>query len=118
MFFKWKFHEKNCNQNQKWNNNKCRCECKNPKEHNACKKDYIWNSAICSYENGKFLTNIADDSVIPRDEVMEEIKTAPESLMKSQPEKQSFEILLTFFLIATALLIAVSIYCYMINIKY
>ena len=29
-------------------NNKCWCECKNPKEHNACNKDYIWNPATCS----------------------------------------------------------------------
>ena len=34
------------NSNQKWNNDKCWCECKNPKEHNACEKDYIWNPSI------------------------------------------------------------------------
>ena len=25
------------------NNDKCRCECKNPKEHHVCKKNYSWN---------------------------------------------------------------------------
>ena len=27
-----KFDCKKCNSNQKWNNDKCRCGCKNPKE--------------------------------------------------------------------------------------
>ena len=38
---KCKFDGRKCNSNQKWNNNKCRCEWKNPKRHNACEKDYI-----------------------------------------------------------------------------
>ena len=41
-----------CNLNQKWNNNKCRFECENPKEH-QCKKSSFWNSTTCSCENGK-----------------------------------------------------------------
>ena len=28
-----KFDGRKCNLNQKWNNNKCRCEFKNPREH-------------------------------------------------------------------------------------
>ena len=28
-----KFDSKNCNSDQKWKNEKCKCECKNPKEH-------------------------------------------------------------------------------------
>ena len=30
---KYKFDGRKCNSNQKWNNNKCRWECKNPKEY-------------------------------------------------------------------------------------
>ena len=26
---------------QKWNNDKCWCEYKNPKKHRVCKKDYL-----------------------------------------------------------------------------
>ena len=58
---KCKFDGRKCNSNQKLNNDKCWCECK---KHNICKKDYIWNPATCSCENGKYLANIADDSVI------------------------------------------------------
>ena len=35
---KCKFSGSKCNSNQKWNNDKCRCECKNPKENHVCKK--------------------------------------------------------------------------------
>ena len=30
---KSKFDSRKCNSIQKWNNDKCRCECNNPKEH-------------------------------------------------------------------------------------
>ena len=35
---KCKFDGKKCNLNQKWNNNKCWRECKNPTEYHVCKK--------------------------------------------------------------------------------
>ena len=35
---KCKFDGRKCNLSQKWTNNKFRCECKNPKKHNACEK--------------------------------------------------------------------------------
>ena len=46
------------NLNQKWDNHKCRCECKNPKEYNLCQRDYILNPATCSCGNGKNLWSI------------------------------------------------------------
>ena len=42
-------------------------ECKNPKVHNACKKEYIWNPATCSCENCKYIENVIDDSLITYD---------------------------------------------------
>ena len=32
-----------CDSNQKWNNDKCQCECKDLKGHHVCRKDNIWN---------------------------------------------------------------------------
>ena len=58
-----KFDSRKCNLNQKWNNNKCPCECKNPKEH-QCKKGYFWNPAKCSCDNGKYARNAGDSVVI------------------------------------------------------
>ena len=53
-------------------------ECK--KTH-VCEKDYVWSSATCVCENGKYLASIMDDSTIISDEVIkscdEEIKTFP-----------------------------------------
>ena len=67
---KWKcrFDGKRCNSDQWWNNDKCLCECK---KCYVCEKDYICNPAICSCENGKYLTSIMDDSMNKCDEIIE-----------------------------------------------
>ena len=43
---------------QNSNNDKCQCKCKNLNEHPVCEKDYIWNPATCTCENGKHLGSI------------------------------------------------------------
>ena len=40
-----------------------------------CKKDYSWNPASYSCENGEYLPSIIDNSAIMCDEIIEEIKT-------------------------------------------
>ena len=55
---KCKFDGRKCNSNQKWNNDKFWCECK---KHHRCEKDYTWNPATCSCENGKYLASIIDN---------------------------------------------------------
>ena len=62
-----KFEERNCNSDQLWNNNKCRCDCK---KRCVCEKNYVWNRAACSCESGKYLASIMDDSAILCDEVL------------------------------------------------
>ena len=52
------------------NNDKCRCECENPKEYNAFGKDYIWNPTTCSCENVEYFTSAIVDSVITCDEII------------------------------------------------
>ena len=42
------------------------------KKRHVCEKDYIWNPATRSCENGKYLASIMDDSVITCDEIIEE----------------------------------------------
>ena len=70
---KCKFDSAKCKLNQKWSNNKCQCECKNPKEHNACEKDYIWNPATGSCENVEYLAINIEDSVIMCDEIIKHV---------------------------------------------
>ena len=36
------------------------------------KKNYIWNPATCSCENGQYLESIMDDSLIKNDGIVEE----------------------------------------------
>ena len=79
---KCKFEGTKCNSNQKRNNDRCRCECKNPKEHNAREKDYVWNPATCSCENGERLASAIDDSVITCDDII----NAADSLSTNVPE--------------------------------
>ena len=65
---KCKFDSRKCNSDQKWNNDKCRCECK---RHNIFGEDHILNAATCSYKDEKYLANIMDDSVITCDEIID-----------------------------------------------
>ena len=41
------------------------------KKHYICEKDYIWNLATCSCENGRYLTSIIDNLVITCDEIID-----------------------------------------------
>ena len=58
------FDGRKCNSNQKWNNNKCRCEYKTPREHHACEKNCTWNPSASSGKNGEYMASITEDSVI------------------------------------------------------
>ena len=39
-----------CNNKQKWNKNKCKCECN---KINKCNKGFNWNPSNCNCENRK-----------------------------------------------------------------
>ena len=83
-----------------------------------CEIEYIWNPDKCSYENGKYLGNIVDDSVIMGDEIMEaETKTVPSNFNEKNIncKTQNLYILHAFLLTTIGLLIAVNIYCYLIK---
>ena len=85
-------------------------------------KDYIWNPATCSYKNGKCVGSIIDDSAITCHEIMGRrktilTKTVPAKNILTKSNSKNFYILLAFLLITIALLIAVSIYCYLILSK-
>ena len=51
---KYKSDGRKCNSNQKWNNDKCCCECK--KHHIFVYVKKIWNPARCSCNDGKFIS--------------------------------------------------------------
>ena len=108
----FKFDGRKFNSDQKWNSNEFQCECKNLKEHHVCKKHYIWNPAAYSCENGKYVGNIIDNSVITCEKIVNittttknPTKTVPTNLKKkiTCKTKKSF-IFFTFLLIITALI--------------
>ena len=103
---------RNCNSDQWWNNDKCWCKYK---KHHICEKDYIWNPSTRTYENGKCVASIMDDSAIIYDEIIE--KTIPTNFNENKAtcKTQNFYIALAFLLITMALFTAVSIYCYLIT---
>ena len=107
-----KFDGKSCNSDQWQNNVKCQCECR---KHHVCEKDYVWNPAICNCENEKYIATIKDDSVIMCNEIIEETVSIKSNENKANCKTQNFYILLAFLLITIALLIALSIYCYLIK---
>ena len=78
-------------------------------------KNYIWNPSMCICKSGKYLASITDDSAIICDEIIEQTVSTNFSWNKLTCKTQNFYILLAFLSIATALLIVVSIYCYLIK---
>ena len=59
-----------CDSNQKWNNDNCRCEFKNPRKHCMYKNILFGILLHVAVKNGKYLASIIDDSVIMCDEVI------------------------------------------------
>ena len=84
---------------------------------NVMYKDYVWNPATCNNcENRKYLANIMDYSTTMCDDIIEsQVEEANFNEKKAACKTQNFYILLAFLLISIALLIAVSIYCYLIK---
>ena len=103
----WKF-----NSNQKWNNVKCRYECKK----HMCEKDYNGNPATCSWKNGKYLATVINSSVITCDEIIEpeETKTFPKNIIC---EIKRFYISVAFLLITIALLTSFGVYLCLVKYK-
>ena len=111
-----------CNSGKWWNNDKRLCECK--KRH-VFDKDYIWNPATCTCQNGKYLVLwiIICDEIIDADEEAKSNDEDTKTFTTTFNEKnityktKNFYILLTISLISIALWTAVSIYCYLIKYR-
>ena len=70
-------------------------------------KNYIWNPATYSCENGKYVASIIDDSVVICDETIEETKTVWSKRKSIKPvitkcTSTNFYILLALLLITIA----------------
>ena len=47
---KCRFKHTVCNNKQRWNHDKCNCECKELIDKGVCDKGFIWNPSDCYYE--------------------------------------------------------------------
>ena len=111
-WLKCKSDGQKCNPNQRWNNDKCWCECR---KHHICEKDYVWNYATCNCKYGKYLASVINDSGLKSND--EKTKTFPTNFNENNiPYKsQNVSILFILLLITIALLIANSTYYYLIK---
>ena len=106
--FRCRFDGKKCNSNQWWNNDVDVIV----KKFMYVKK-IVWNLATCNCENWKHLASIMDDEMIICDKFY--IQKKKNLMKKITCKTQNFYILLAFLLTTITLLIAVSIYCYLIK---
>ena len=68
------------NLREKWDNDKCQCQCKKPIKYRTCENDYAWNPSTCpcgcdkGCQIGKYLKdcecmkNLVDDLVVTSDD--------------------------------------------------
>ena len=96
--FECKFGENVCNNKQRWNKNKCRCECKELIDKGVCDKGFFWNPSnfececdkACNtgeyldYENCKCRKELVDKLVDECTETIEEVKLAKITLAENE----------------------------------
>ena len=91
--YECKFLANACNNKQRWNKDKCRCECKE-----LIDKEFIWNSSNCEcecdkacdvgeyldYENCKCRKKIVPPLIDECNEIVEEVKLAKITLTENE----------------------------------
>ena len=77
-----------CNNKQRWDDKKCRCECKELIDKDVCNKGYIWNPSNCKcecdkscdvgeyldYKNGKCGKRLVDRFMEECNGIVQEVK--------------------------------------------
>ena len=85
-----------CNNKQRWNNDKCRYECKELTDKGICDKVYVWNPSNCEcdkscdfseyldYENCKCRKKLVAPLIEECTETVEEVKLAKITLAENE----------------------------------
>ena len=96
--YECKFLANACNNKQRWNKDKCRCECKELIDKGVCNKGFIWNPSNCEcecdkpcdvgeyldYENCKCRKKIVPPLTDECNEIVEEVKLAKITLTENE----------------------------------
>ena len=109
---KCRFDRRKCNLHQWGNNDKCWSECK---KCHICEKIMFGILLHANMKMENLLASIMDDSAINCDEIIESYDEETNFNERKQPSKCKVSIFFALLLITVELLIAVSIYCYLIK---
>ena len=107
-----------CNDRQEWNENKCRCECKEDLINKlVCDKGYMWNPSACSCEcgryceTGQYLKRIIDDLIEQCTSIVDmDIKNNTSSKFNVESSSNIYFILFIVFLVLFILFLVGFIY--------
>ena len=111
-----------CNNKQRWNEDKCRCECKELIDKGRCEKGFIWNPSNCEcecdkpcdvreyldYENCKCRKKLVDKLVKKCSENIHENEMISVSLNDYESVCGSFAIYIVLFFITFLIIIDIS----------
>ena len=117
-----------CNNKQRWNKDKCRCECKELIDKGVCDKGFIWNPSNCEcecdkacdvdeyldYENCKCRKKLVDKLVDECAETVEEVKIAKITLPENENMYKCSSCMLYIVLIIVVFTICVRISTYFV----
>ena len=114
-----------CNSKQRWNDDKCRCECKELIDKSVCDKGFIWNPSNCEcecdkscgigeyldYSNCKCRKKLIDPLVEERTENIDETKLVDVTVENENKDKfNSYVVYKVLFFIFFIIIIVVGIY--------
>ena len=117
-----------CNKKQRWNENGCRCECKELVDKGACDKGIIWNPSKCEcykscntgecldYSNCKCRKKLVDPLVEECTENIDETKINNENKNDNKNKYSFFEVYIVLF--STIFAINIGIGIYLVYCKY
>ena len=121
-----------CNNKQRWNRNKCGCECKKLIDKGVCDKGFIWNPSNCEcecdkncdfseyldYENCKCRKKLVDKLVDECTETVEEVKLTKITLAENENSYKCNSCILYIVLFSIFFTINVGIGAYLAYYKY
>ena len=115
-----------CNDRQEWNENKCRCECKEDLVSKlACDKGYMWNPSTCSCECDRYCETgqyLDYKNCVCRKKIIDDLTEHCTSIVDMDIKNNTLSkksifyfVLFIVFLVLFILFLAVFIYCWCRN---
>ena len=121
-----------CNNKQRWNKNKCRCECKELIDKGVCDKGYAWNPSNCEcecnksydfseyldYENCKCRKRLVNKLVEEYNKTIDEVKLTKITIAENENSYKHKSCILYIVLFSIFFITNVVIGAYFVYYKY